>query len=82
MKSIAREVALEFSDYAIMPMICQHILGLTNAIADKLSRKCEPNAQFVLPAALDSAQEAIAPVRDDTFYFVPFRALLGKKRRR
>ena len=43
MKSIAREVALEFSESAARPMICQHIPGLTNAIADKLSRKFERN---------------------------------------
>ena len=81
MKSIAREVALEFSKSEIMPMICQHIPGVTNTIADRLSRKYEPNAQFVLPAALVSAHEAIVPVRDAAYYIVPFRASRGKKGR-
>ena len=65
----------------IMPMICQHIPGVTNTIADRLSRKYEPNAQFVLPAALASAHEAFVPVRDAAYYVVPFRASRGKKRR-
>ena len=80
MKSIAREVALEFSLSEIMPMVCQHIPGVTNTIADRLSRKYEPNAQFVLPAALAS-HEAFVPVRDAAYCVVPFRASRGKKRR-
>ena len=82
MKAIAREVALEFSESTVMPLIAQHIPGLTNAVADKLSRRYEPNAHYVLPEALASATEAFAPVRDDSYYYVPFHAMRGKRRRR
>ena len=48
-----------------MPSIVEHVPGLTNVIADKLSRKFEPNAQFVLPRALEHVPEALALIRND-----------------
>ena len=38
MKAIAREIALEFSHTTIMPHLAQHIAGLSNVLADHLSR--------------------------------------------
>ena len=42
MKAIAREVALAFVQTTIMPHLAQHIAGLTNVLADYLSRRYEP----------------------------------------
>ena len=35
MEAIAREIALGFSESSIMPMISEHIPGLTNVVADR-----------------------------------------------
>ena len=81
MKAIAREMALEFSHSCIMPHIVQHVPGLTNVLADKLSRKFEPNALFSLPEALKLAEEIQLPIRDEAYYFLDFRAERRKRRR-
>ena len=82
MKAIAREIALIFSESSIMPAIVEHVPGMTNVVADKLSRKFEPMAQFVLPAALEQVPEATAPIRNCDYYVVPFRAAPRKRGRK
>ena len=72
MTAIAREVALEFSHTTVMPQLAQHIAGLTNVLADYLSRRYEPGKENEpFPADLLAATEVEPPVRDSSFYRVP-----------
>ena len=72
MKAIAREIALEFSRTTIVPHLAQHIAGLSNALADHLSRVFEPGKENEpLPAALPNAHEVKVPLRTSDHYRVP-----------
>ena len=72
MKAIAREVALEFSRTTIMPHLAQHIAGVTNVLADWLSRRFEPGTESEpMPAALLAAKEIQVPVRTSDYFRVP-----------
>ena len=72
MRAIAREVALTFAHAAIMPQLAQHIAGLTNVLADYLSRRYEPDKEDEpVPAALLAAAEVKVPIRTSEFYRVP-----------
>ena len=72
MKAIAREVALESSRTTIMPHPAQHIAGLTNVLADWLSRRFEPGKENEpMLAALLAAKEITVPVRTSDYYRVP-----------
>ena len=81
MKSIAREMANEFSYSCMMPMVCQHVLRLTNVLVDTLSRTFEPNARFFILEALNSAVEVTLATRSDDYYVVTFRAQQRRRRR-
>ena len=54
---IGREMALDIADAIYEPDIVQHIPGLTNLLADCLSRRFDSNASFTLPTALKCAKE-------------------------
>ena len=65
---LAREVALDVACNEYSPNIVQHIPGIDNIIADPLSRRFMPNAEFTLPACLEHVAEAIAPQRPRSYY--------------
>ena len=53
-KHIARELALDFADAPFEPFIGEHIPGISNILADVLSRRCDPAhaADWQLPREL------------------------------
>ena len=54
---IGRELALDISEAHYAPTLVSHTPGVTNVIADALSRRFQPGKSFVLPPALrDAAQ--------------------------
>ena len=42
MNAVAREFALDMSQSAYEPSVIQHLPGVTNKVADVLSRRCDP----------------------------------------
>ena len=64
---VARELALAISLGSYLPDIVQHIPGVSNTIADLLSRRFEV-AEFVLPSALRYSMEHIPEVRNDGWW--------------
>ena len=65
---LAREVALDVACNEYSPNTVQHIPGVDNVIADPLSRRYMPDAEFVLPACLMHVEEAIAPQRTRSYF--------------
>ena len=65
---VAKDVALEYSDTSSEPRIFEHVLGISNVLADKLSRLYEPDADVKVPEELKEAMEAEAPMRKKTYY--------------
>ena len=65
---VAREVALDVACNEYSPNIVQHIPGVDNVIADPLSRRYMPDAEFVLPACLMNVEEAAAPQRTRSYF--------------
>ena len=62
MKHIAKEMALDFSHSTMAPQVGEHIPGLTNQVADFLSRCFDPQRKMLpFPAALTNAVEVTAP---------------------
>ena len=74
MKSIAREVAMEFSRSSVMPSVGTHVPGITHVLADDLSRYYEPGApqQGKIPEALKRVKCDVVPPRSPDYYLVPF----------
>ncbi len=60
---IAREVALTLGQCLFMPSVYSHTPGLSNIIADELSRRYQPGACFTLPRALQGARQDTPPKR-------------------
>ena len=67
-KIIARELALLFALQCHRPDILEHVPGICNKVADKLSRKYEPGHHFQLPPVLAAASEVFPEVRGPKFY--------------
>jgi len=65
---IAREMALLFSEASFEPRCISHIPGISNIIADMLSRKHDPKKSYTLPAALAHAREVFPPPRNKDYY--------------
>lgn len=65
---IGQELALEFASVAFTPVIAQHIPGVSNVIADKLSRWHQPGAAKVVPSAIHGAVQRQVPTRDGDYY--------------
>ena len=64
---VARELALAISLGSYLPDIVQHIPGVSNTIADALSRRFEV-ANFVLPSQLEYSYEHVPEVRDEAWW--------------
>jgi len=65
---IGQELALEFASATFVPVISEHIPGIANVAADKLSRWQQPNVPHELPEGLDSALRKFPPGRDRNYY--------------
>ena len=65
---VARELALDLSQISYSPDFVEHIPGVTNGIADALSRMAERGSDFQLPAFLSNARYDIAPERDKMWW--------------
>ena len=66
LNALTKELALELSEFAHPVLVYEHIPGVSNVIADALSRN-------TIPRALEGVIEVTPPVRDDTWW------LLGSK---
>ena len=60
---IAREFALDLGTAAFRPEVVQHVPGISNVVADQLSRRYEPEKKFELHRSLYTARAIIPPSR-------------------
>ena len=65
---VAREIALEISQCAYAPDLVEHVPGITNVIADLLSRHSELGEKFQLPESLSQARFIAPPLRDSRWW--------------
>ena len=69
---IAREIAIDLAESVLPPDIgASHLPGITNTIADSLSRKFSPSSSttsWTTPAALRNCKERRPEVRDRAFF--------------
>ena len=70
MNAIAREYALDISEGVFEPSLIQHIPGITNAVADVLSRRFDPqySRDWTVPAQLAGAKRRTVPRRDASWW--------------
>ena len=71
-RALTREIALEFTEACFHPTEVQHIPGVTNVLADVLSRRWDPQYrdEWQLPEQLRHLTPTAVPVRDDRFYLI------------
>ena len=65
---MARELALDIGDGSYRPSIVTHIPGISNVIADALSRRFQEGRSFILPIALEGVPEVHPPARSRGYY--------------
>ena len=70
MNIVAREYALDIGECAFAPDLVQHIPGVTNMIADLLSRRSDPKyaASWAIPQFLVNAKEITPPPRTSSWW--------------
>ena len=61
--TIARELALEYAVVRSNPRILEHLPGVMNGLADKLSRRYQPGSEWQVPPLLALVPEASLPDR-------------------
>jgi len=66
---IGREIALEFAQAVFVPVVAEHIPGVANVTADKLSRWTQPGYPSTPSLLLCGAAQRDVPVRDRDFYY-------------
>ena len=71
-RTLTREIALEFTEACFYPTEVQHIPGVTNVLADILSRRWDPQHSqgWQLPEQLRHLTPTAVPVRDSHFYLL------------
>ena len=73
LKAIARELAMLLASSPYRPTSAYHIAGLTNVLADALSRKHDPNkSDWHLPEQLKKVERTALPARDDDYYLIAY----------
>mgnify|MGYP000034547704 CR=1 FL=1 len=73
LKAIAKEVAMVLSESPYRPASALHIPGLTNTLADALSRKFEPGeTNWILPKELEDVTEVKLTTRTADYYTVDY----------
>jgi len=65
---LGQEMALDFADASFSPIISQHIPGVANVVADKLSRWHQPGYTSEVPHFVANATRGHPPVRDKSYY--------------
>ena len=65
---IAREAALDIADAIYQPTVLEHIPGVTNTIADWLSREDVSSSASPLPSALRQARRRLYPDRNAAWW--------------
>ena len=60
---IASELALDIGDASFRPSTLEHTPGVTNKVADILSRKFVPDSNFSVPSALAGILQVQVPER-------------------
>ena len=65
---VAREVALDIASSAYAPDFTEHVPGISNIIADELSRKHQPGVSFKLPKFLFHAKEHVPSPRLEAWW--------------
>ena len=66
--AVAREVALDIADAIYEPQLVSHVPGVANKAADALSRKFDPNFEYLLPEVLRHSTEVMPEPRDATWW--------------
>ena len=72
-KQIAPELALDYADAAFEPEHAGHVPGISNILADLMSRRYDPAhaAGWQLPPILRDVPRVRVPIRDFTFWRLP-----------
>ena len=65
---IARELALDLASASYAIDLVQHIVGLSNGVADALSRKFQDGKNFKVPHILRLASEVLPPSRPHSWW--------------
>ena len=66
---LAKELALDLSEASFLPEEVKHVPGVTNKLADVLSRRHQPPLEgWSVPVPLQGVEEAIPPPRDRGYY--------------
>ena len=67
---LAREYALELASGAFEPDVIEHIPGISNTVADALSRRGDPSkaATWAVPSFLSNATQVHPPLRVDSWW--------------
>lgn len=65
---IAREFALDLGSAIYQPDVVQHLPGISNILADQLSRRFEPGKKFTLHPSLMNARAIVPPQRTKSWY--------------
>ena len=66
--TLAREIALMVAAANYHPAEAHHTPGVSNSVADRLSRRREPAKLWALPELLASATRVAVPRRDASWY--------------
>ena len=66
--TLAREYALMVAAANYHPVEASHTPGVSNSVADRLSRRWEPAKPWALPELLASATRVAVPQRDASWY--------------
>ena len=65
---VGKDMSFVFSEASFMPQIVEHISGVSNAIADELSRIYEPGRSGDIPAQLQGISPTLIPDRPKSWY--------------
>jgi len=65
---IGREIAMEYAQAVFVPVLAEHIPGVANVTADKLSRWHQPGYNAAPCNILRHAVERVLPPRDHSYY--------------
>ena len=65
---VARELSLVISSGSFSPNFAEHLPGVSNTVADTLSRKSELGVSFKLPSILEGVEETVPDERDQDWW--------------
>ena len=65
---IGREIAWIYTSAAFHPRYVRHAPGVTNKLADALSRLTDPNGSYEVPSALTGIAPSRVPLRPRSWY--------------